>query len=312
MTAIERTKEKMKAAIEQTDPKREEVERVDALVDSGLDIITTISTIGTAIPLISGACGMARLIFLDVRKYKDKADDVVQAGRRVLDVLEFLRLLAHIAQLLEEFKTAVEKFGEPGFFKRFWKLRKYAGTLSRLDGEIRDKLDFLTNALEEALEKYVDERLDKDERALEDVAKEGGVDPEETTTALVFEVIAKTFSLDVYEKGLVLPLLVESFADDTKTIEALLEKTPHIIHEKLSDVGGACWALSALHVSAMRGNLNAIRRLKNMNGDFTIADARQRSPLHRAAAHGHVNVVWHLLVRCGVMSTPWTAATGHP
>ncbi|KAJ8599877.1 hypothetical protein CTAYLR_005375 [Chrysophaeum taylorii] len=374
----------MKEAIERTDPKREEVERVDAIVDRGLDIVTTLLTIGKAIPLISAPCGVAKEILEDVRKYKNKANDVVQAGRRVLDVLEFLRLLAprvheltpeskrevraameDITRLLVEFETAVKKFGEPGFFERAWKLRKYAGTLSRLDGEIRDKLDFLTNAyglardahveglirgipyeLEQALKKYADKRHDDDERALKDVAKEGGVDPEETTTALVVlhqkmdelvvlekeiyvklegqdallkraierfdgaavqnarekvvEVMAKTCSLDVYEKGLVLQLLVASFADDTKTIEALLEKAPDIIHEKLSDVGGACWALSALHVSAMRGNIKAIKKLRNMNGDFTIADARQRMPLHHAAAHGHVNVVSYLLRHCGV------------
>ncbi|KAJ8604650.1 hypothetical protein CTAYLR_006524 [Chrysophaeum taylorii] len=223
MKTIELTKKAMKEATERTDPQRADVERVDDFVDQGLDVTLSILSTGRALPLISEACGVAGAILKDVQKYKDKADDVVQAGRRVLDVLEFLRLLtsrvrelspestsevraamADITQLLEEFKTAVEKFGKPGFFKRFWKQREYAGTLSRLDGEIRDKLDFLTNAyglardaqveglpraitykLEEALEKYVDERHDKDERALENAAKEGGVDAEETTMALV-------------------------------------------------------------------------------------------------------------------------------
>ncbi|KAJ8604649.1 hypothetical protein CTAYLR_006523 [Chrysophaeum taylorii] len=116
----------------------------------------------------------------------------------------------------------------------------------------------------------------------------------------VLELMDDTSSLALCEEGFVLQLLVASFADETKTIEALLEKAPTIIHETLSDVGGACWALSALHVSAMRGNLEAITKLKNMNGDFTISDARKRTPLHHAAARGHANVVLYLVKYCGV------------
>ncbi|KAJ8600097.1 hypothetical protein CTAYLR_003449 [Chrysophaeum taylorii] len=365
----------MEKAIERTDPRREKVERVDAIVENGLNIIETLLTIAKAIPVVGGICGVAKEILVDVRKYKDKADDVAQAGRRVLGVLEFLRLLASrvdklapestrevraameaIKQLLEEFKAAVKEFGKPDFFIKAWTLRRYAGTLSRLDEKMRDELDFLTKAyglardenveglleditykLEEALQKYVDAR--DDDKALEDAAEEGGVDPKEATTALkelhrkmdelnfqieeliaeftlalersddaavqnvddkLSQLMAETSSRRVRKKCLVLQLLVASFAGDTKTIEALIEETPTIIHEQLSKVGGACWALSALHISALCGNLMAIQTLKNMNGDFTIADAHKRTPLHHAAARGHVKVVSYLLRHCGV------------
>ncbi|KAJ8613581.1 hypothetical protein CTAYLR_006152 [Chrysophaeum taylorii] len=362
-----------------------EEERVHAIVDGGraANVFTSLS----AVPLIGGVCDVAKKILDDVREYEGNAEDAAEAGRCVLDVLDFLLVLTRredalpekredkvreamedLELLLGDFKAAVQEFGTRGFFKRAWNLRKYnVGTLSRIDGMIRDKLDFLANLyglardarvvqhsprvmpykLEAVLLKYVDERHDSDEKALQDAATVGGVHPEETRAALaaldysqdqspplleeknysrlkelifllkravergdaaavrlagktVSEVMAKTCLLTIYRKCLVVQLLAASFADDAKTIGALLERAPEIIHEMLSDVGGAALALSALHISAMRGNIDAVKKLKNMNGDFTIPDACKRTPLHHAAARGHAKVISYFLLHCGV------------
>ncbi|KAJ8602791.1 hypothetical protein CTAYLR_002598 [Chrysophaeum taylorii] len=376
-------RQEMTATLQRAEPKREKMERVDEVVERGLDIVTTLLVIGTALPVVlGGICGVTKDILEDVRKYKGRAEDVAQAGSRVVDVLEFLQLLAHrvrvrnlpaidkvrramedLKLLLDDFKTAVQAFGNRGFLKRAWKLRKHAGTLSLLDEKIRCwKLDMLWKVyglarddhveelllrtvpykLEEALRKHV-ERHDNDESALGDVAKEGGVDPEETRTGLeslhrvgedinsqlkemkeimaqlkraiersdlpavqlagekASDLMARTGSLSVYERGLVSKLLAACFSGDANKIESLLEKENDIIHEMSSDVGGgAAWALSALHVSAMLGNIGVIKRLHSKNGDFTRPDARKRTPLHHAAAHGHVKVISYLLTHCGV------------
>ncbi|KAJ8599862.1 hypothetical protein CTAYLR_005624 [Chrysophaeum taylorii] len=258
---------------------------------------------------------MAADTFAEVPKYEDWAADEGPVCRRVVEVLR-LDGIEEVASLVDEYLMAVHEFGKPGFFARAWKLRKYVGT--RLDEKLCTMLPgarLIPYKLEAALRKFSDcgdDAFDANEggidleelrTAFEELHQEEKVPLEETQLIRAIErfdeaavryadekmsaVMAETTSLTVYAKGLVLRLLVAAFADDTKTIETIMEVAPNIV---------SC----ATHVAAMRGNTNAIMKLKDMKGDFTIPDGRHRTPLHHAAAHGHAKVVSYLLLHCQV------------
>ncbi|KAJ8611491.1 hypothetical protein CTAYLR_010308 [Chrysophaeum taylorii] len=312
----------------------------NAGLEAGLEIVASLPQ--------WGICGVAKEILLDVRRLRSRAKDVAQAGRRVVDVLDFLLLargrvdeedtLLELEQLLEDLKYAVREYGKSGFLKRMWRQRRHAGSkISLVDEKIRDKLEFLTQAygvvrdshvelllrthvykLEEALGRFSGEEFDSDAKALEEVAREGGVDAEESRVALaalagdeknyaVFKATAeqlmraierndevavvaaaekaeKTEHRTLTEPALAIRLVAASFLGDTRVVEAVLQEAPDIVHETLGP-----WA--APHVAAFRGNLDTLELL----GHFEVRDARDRTPLHHAAARGQVEVVRFLV-----------------
>ena len=126
--------------------------------------------------MIGGVCQVAVDILDDVSSLRDKADDVIEAGRRVADVLEFIEMLERGAlqqlakeqraavenkikplhSLLEDFRACVKAFGKRGFLKRVWSMRKHTKTLAKLDKKI-------TQALESLKDTYRRNEFDEDE-----------------------------------------------------------------------------------------------------------------------------------------------------
>ena len=125
------------------------------LAQFGLNIAKAVVMIGTSLPLVGGAFGICKDILSDVQRLKDKADDVAEAGRRVVEVLEFLEALPAcleklaaekraqveakmepLKSLLLDFRECVRTFGEKGWYKRAWGMRKHVKTLAKLDKQI--------------------------------------------------------------------------------------------------------------------------------------------------------------------------------
>ncbi|KAJ8599628.1 hypothetical protein CTAYLR_005382 [Chrysophaeum taylorii] len=316
-TALASRRAEMKAAIRQTGPKRE---RAGRRVVGVLEFLEILAHRVEGLPVAD-----AHKMHETMSELTELLDEFKVAVKE-FGCRGYLRRLVKLRKYTGTLSALDEKIRE----KLEMLCRLYA--LAR-DAHVEGLLRALPYKLEEALLKCVDKRHGDVAITLEEAAKESGVDPEEIRTALsgLHEEHDENKSLlnenndllkeltTLLKRALELgdgaavqragaravenascKLLVASFADKTKTIETILEKAPNIIHKKLSVVGGAAWALSALHVSAMRGNLKAVKKLKNMNGDFNIPDEHQRTPLHHAAAHGHVLVVSYLLMHCHV------------
>ena len=165
------------------------------LASQGRKAEDRILAIGEAVPGLGGACCVAREILNDVKMFKDRADDVVAAGRRVVDVLKLLNKIEENAdslaadakeevkeriddlrKLLVAVRGAVKAFGKKGFFKQMIEVGKQARVLSKLDEEIRDVMDYilrlykiakdeqiiaLLNAQTYKLEAAIDAQIDK-------------------------------------------------------------------------------------------------------------------------------------------------------
>eukprot|EP00966_Prymnesium_polylepis_P213401 4942422-Prymnesium_polylepis.1 len=141
-------------------------------------------------------------ILAEVRANADKADDVIEAGRRVVDTLKMLEVMAanmhllgaaerrdleslmgELQAMLFDVKDLVCSFGKSGWFKRAMQLGKHAKTLKKLDARIRGALVLATNLYnfaqdaaaarkQEELMELVQERFYALEEAVESKIKE--------------------------------------------------------------------------------------------------------------------------------------------
>ena len=136
----------------------------EGVVAQGMNAAHALLTVGqaTGLPLIGPICEVARDILSSVEEHSRKADDVVMAGRRVVDVLGALQQMSKNAAKLEfgnadlveskmqklkgllcDFKLAVDAFGRAGWLKRAFHQRGHVNSLTKLDKEIATCLESL-------------------------------------------------------------------------------------------------------------------------------------------------------------------------
>ena len=159
----------------------ERLDQADAtlqFIDAGLDIAAAILRVGSHVPVFGGACAAAKDVLDVVRQVKDKAEDAVEAGRRVVDVLKVLRMLSEnvsnlgrdkqdelnaemnaLKALLTDVKELIQSFGTKGWLRKAWSMKKHAMTLSRLDKRMRDSVDTLMRMYQLANDAEVLQRL---------------------------------------------------------------------------------------------------------------------------------------------------------
>eukprot|EP00966_Prymnesium_polylepis_P244636 5658435-Prymnesium_polylepis.1 len=126
--------------------------QISDLVQGGLHMSEAILKIGSAVPLLGPVCNIAREILADVRNCADKADDVIEAGRRVYDMLKTIEvmarnldrlgheecadlkeLMADVYSALIDMRELVQSFAQRGWFKRLLQLSKHEITFRKLD-----------------------------------------------------------------------------------------------------------------------------------------------------------------------------------
>lgn len=162
-------------------------EKSSEVVDIGLQATDIVLRFGAVLPLARVICTVARNVLRDVQRLHDRADDVIAAGHRVVNVLETLQWIAEntktlsgltkesvdqkmreLERLLNAFHAAVCAFGRKGFFKKMFRVSKEAKTLKCLDRDIRDALGVLCVAYELGREHKFEEMLENPMYALED------------------------------------------------------------------------------------------------------------------------------------------------
>ncbi|KAL1510192.1 hypothetical protein AB1Y20_006522 [Prymnesium parvum] len=135
-------------------------ERTSGTLQELLSVADVLLKVGEAVPIFGPACKVARDILAEVSASADKVDDVLEAGRRVVDTLKVLNILKEnltrlggaeraelesvmrgLESLLQDMKEVLLSFRSRGWFKRVIQLGKHAKTLKRLDGLIRDKME---------------------------------------------------------------------------------------------------------------------------------------------------------------------------
>lgn len=134
------------------------------LFNEGLSVTEVVLKFASAVPLLGPACNVAKDILAEVRKGADKVDDVLEAGRRVIDTLKMLQVMADnlhrlgegdrkkLKELMQELngmlfdvKDVVACVGSHGFLKRAMRIGKHAKTLKSLDAKIRHTLELAMN-----------------------------------------------------------------------------------------------------------------------------------------------------------------------
>jgi len=167
---------------------------VSECVATGMSLVNTLLTVGSAVPFIGELAGAANELFGSAGEFGDKADDVVMAAKRVNEVLSMVHLVAQniqnledgkdlvsqkmerLVSLLTKFNCALRKFGDKGWLKRMWTVRNHVDSLSELDKEIvaalesfRDVYRFATDSviiqrtyrLESAISELISQRVRK-------------------------------------------------------------------------------------------------------------------------------------------------------
>ena len=167
---------------------------VSECVATGMSLVNTLLTVGSAVPFVGELCSSANELFGSANEFGDKADDVAMAARRVNEVLSMVHLIAknienledgkdlvstkmeRLVSLLTKFNAAVRKFGDKGWLKRMWTVRTHVDSLSELDKEIvaalesfRDVYRFATDSvivqrtyrLEASISELVSQRVRK-------------------------------------------------------------------------------------------------------------------------------------------------------
>eukprot|EP00966_Prymnesium_polylepis_P246550 5702429-Prymnesium_polylepis.1 len=88
---------------------------VSDLIQGGLDVVEAVLKVASAVPLLEPVCVVAKDILYDVRKCADKADDVLEAGRRVCDILKTIEVMArHLGRLGEQERTDLKVMHQAG------------------------------------------------------------------------------------------------------------------------------------------------------------------------------------------------------
>ena len=165
--------------------KLKRAERASSIVGKGLAVADGLLLLGQAVPLLSNVCSVAREVLEVVQSVKDKVDDIVEAGQRVLDVLQLLELLARnvdrlrvgkeeveprmreLQEQLSKLRDAIAAFGNRGWLKRAYNTWKKAKALSHIDAEMKEKLEMLMRFYSVARDAHVEQLLEERTYALE-------------------------------------------------------------------------------------------------------------------------------------------------
>ena len=163
---------------------------VTKVVATGMSLVNTLLTAGSLVPFVGDIAEVANEFFGSASEFGDKADDVVTAARRVVEVLQLVDLMtknaasliegkeiveARMRQLLEllrQFHAAVRAFGERGWFKRMWTIRSHVDSLSELDRDIKLQLEMFRDASRLATDNVYLERTYRIEQAIERLVAE--------------------------------------------------------------------------------------------------------------------------------------------
>mgnify|MGYP001277830349 CR=1 FL=1 len=168
----------------------------------------------SGLPLVGPLCQVVKGILGDVEEFSEKADDVLVAARRVIDVLDVVDLMSKnvskcsdgkdIAQanmqrlidLLKEFHAAVRAFGQKGWLKRAFTMQSHVKKLGRIDTRIVEQLGVLRLSYRLAMDFQLMERTYQIEQSIAAlVAKrvvEKGESEEAAAAALSEDAVAIT------------------------------------------------------------------------------------------------------------------------
>merc|ERR1719155_329081 len=142
-------------------------------------------TAGRVMPVIGPVCEAAQDILHSVEEHSRKSDDVLMAGRRVVDVLGALQQMSANAAKLEsgnadlveskmrklkgllcDFKLAVDAFGREGWLKRAFLQHGRINSLTKLDKEITTCLESLKLDYKLAMDAEILERTYQMEQSI--------------------------------------------------------------------------------------------------------------------------------------------------
>ena len=168
----------------------------------------------SGLPLVGPLCQVVKGILGDVEEFSEKADDVLVAARRVIDVLDVVDLMSKnvskcsdgkdIAQanmqrlidLLKEFHAAVRAFGQKGWLKRAFTMQSHVKKLGLIDKRIVEQLGVFRLSYRLAIDSQMMERTYQIEQSIAAlVAKrvvEKGESEEAAAAALSEDAVAIT------------------------------------------------------------------------------------------------------------------------
>merc|ERR1719271_1088958 len=201
------------------DPKTREAllqrhKETTAVVERGMTVTSALLGAASGLPLVGPLCQVVQGILGDVEEFSEKADDVLVAARRVIDVLDVVDLMSKnvskcsdgkdIAQanmqrlidLLKEFDTAVRTFGQKGWLKRAFTMQSHVKKLGRIDKRIVEQLGVFRLSYRLAIDFQLMERTYQIEQSIAAlVAKrvaEKGESEEKAAAALSEDAVAIT------------------------------------------------------------------------------------------------------------------------
>ena len=211
------------AALQSTDegydPKTREAllarhKETTAVVERGMTVTSALLGAASGLPLVGPLCDVAKGILGDAEEFSEKADDVLVAARRVVDVLDVVDLMSKnvskcsdgkdIAQanmqrlidLLKEFHAAVRAFGQKGWLKRAFTMQSHVKKLGLIDKRIVEQLGVFRLSYRLAIDSQMMERTYQIEQSIAAlVAKrvvEKGESEEAAAAALSEDAVAIT------------------------------------------------------------------------------------------------------------------------
>ena len=201
------------------DPKaREELlqrhKETTAVVERGMTVTSALLGAASGLPLVGPLCQVVKGILGDVEEFSEKADDVLVAARRVIDVLDVVDLMSknvskcsdgkdvaqanmqRLIDLLKEFHAAVRAFGQKGWLKRAFTMQSHVKKLGLIDKRIVEQLGVLRLSYRLAIDSQMMERTYQIEQSIAAlVAKrvvEKGESEEAAAAALSEDAVAIT------------------------------------------------------------------------------------------------------------------------
>ena len=129
-------------------------EETSSVVQNGMTLASALLSVGSSLPFVGRLCEAAQSCLGSAEEFSEKADDVLVAAKRVVDVLNVVQMMVRnvdnlaegrelveqamreLVDLLVEFNAAVRKFGKKGWLKRAFKMQSHVKTLGRLDKRV--------------------------------------------------------------------------------------------------------------------------------------------------------------------------------
>ena len=129
-----------------------------SVVQNGMTVASALLSAGSSLPFVGRLCEAAQSCLGSAEEFSEKADDVLVAAKRVVDVLNVVQMMVRnvdnlaegrelveqamreLVDLLVEFNAAVRKFGKKGWLKRAFKMQSHVKTLGRLDKRVVSQL----------------------------------------------------------------------------------------------------------------------------------------------------------------------------